>query len=117
MISAPHTDNLHLYSTCLPLDDPTRAARIQIVGGDAAQHRDRQCVPQSMREGHRSGSVVCRPAGRDYVSEPQLNAEYKRVYLGLHDARVATDSLLVSQKIAQPKPSVPILFGANRMVT
>ena len=94
------------------------AARLRLVGSDAAQQHDRhQCVPQSMREGHRSGSVVCRPAGRDYVSEPQLNAEYKRVYLGLHDARVATDSLLVSQKIAQPKPSVPILFGANRMVT
>ena len=29
------------------------AARIHIVGGDAAQHRDRQCVPQSMRGGHR----------------------------------------------------------------
>ena len=92
------------------------AARLRLVGGDAAQHRDRQCVPQSMREGHRSGSVVCRPAGRDYVSEPQLNAEYKRVYLGLHDARVATDSLLVSQKIAQPKPSVPILLRRRRLI-
>ena len=27
VISAPHTDSLHLYSTCLPLDDPTRGTR------------------------------------------------------------------------------------------
>ena len=68
------------------------AARIHIVGGDAAQHRDRQCVPQSMREGHRSGSVVCCPAGRGWC----LRAA-ECLQLRLHNARVATDSLLVSE--------------------
>ena len=64
-----------------------------------------------MRKGHRSGSVVCCPAGRCWCLRAAAErCEYKRVYLGLHDARVATDSLLVSQKIAQPKPSVPILL-------
>ena len=53
---------------------PPLAARLRFVGGDAAQQHRHQSVPQSMRKGHRSGSVVCCPAGRDYVSEPQLNA-------------------------------------------
>ena len=74
------------------------AARIHIVGGDAAQHRDRQSVPQSMREGHRSGSVVCCPAGRCWCLRAAAEGcEYKRVCLGLLNARVATDSLLVSE--------------------
>ena len=71
------------------------AARIHIVGGDAAQHRDRQSVPQSMREGHRSGRVVCCPAGRGWCLRAAAErCEYKRVCLGLLNA---TDSLLVSE--------------------
>ena len=101
------------------------AARIHIVGGDAAQHRDRQCVPQSMREGHRSGSVVCCPAGRCWCLRAAAErCEYKRVCLGLPNARVATDSLLVSelgqdwhlllycQEDCKIKPSVSILMPA-----
>ena len=61
-------------------------ASLSVEGGDAAQQRDRhQCVPHT-------GSVVCCPAGRCWC----LRAA-ECLQLRLHNARVATDSLLVSE--------------------
>ncbi len=86
------------------------AARLCLVGGDAAQQHRHQSVPQSMREGHRSGSVVCCPAGWCCLRAAPAYVS------GCSMPGVATDSLLVSQKIAQPKPSVPILLRRRRLI-
>ena len=110
MMSAPHTDSPHPSAIYPPLDDPTRGTpspRGRRRGAAtpppkrASEHAGRPSLGQRSLPPRRTGLCLRAAAER---------CEYKRVYLGLHDARVATDSLLVSQKIAQPKPSVPILL-------